>query len=178
MFCKRVRKKHGLIKTQKPCHKCGNIRHEWDLIMLKLLLVREIKTKNRRMGYCLKLVRMISASLFVIRLRIKKETLKLQTAIPTGKYTVIVTMSPKFKKELPLILNVPNFSGVRFMVAIMKTTARAALCFGMVRHMDAISNCACGGVSHKMIKEAKRSATNYCLIHVRERTSFMCGFLF
>ena len=79
MFCKRVRKKkHGLIKTQKPCHKCGNIRHEWDLIMLKLLLVREIKTKNRRMAGYLKLVRMISASLFVIRLRIKERLVKIK----------------------------------------------------------------------------------------------------
>ena len=90
-------------------------RHEWDLIMLKLLLVREIKTKNRH-GLLFKIGRMISAGLFVIRLRIKEKRdvkikVKRKTAIPTGKYTVIVTMSQN-SKELPLILNVPNFSGV------------------------------------------------------------------
>ena len=64
-----------------------------------------------------------------------------------------------------------------FMVAIMKTTARAALCLVWFA-MDAISNCAPAvALVTKMIKEAKRSATNYCLIHVRERTSLLCRLL-
>ena len=36
-----------------------------------------------------------------------------KTAIPAGKYKVKKTMSPRFKKILPEILNVPGFSGVR-----------------------------------------------------------------
>lgn len=36
-----------------------------------------------------------------------------KTAIPTGQYHVKKTMSPRFKRILPEILNVPNFSGVR-----------------------------------------------------------------
>lgn len=35
------------------------------------------------------------------------------TAIPYGKYLVVVTMSARFKKPLPLLLDVPNFEGVR-----------------------------------------------------------------
>ena len=35
------------------------------------------------------------------------------TAIPYGKYTVELSQSPKFKRELPLILDVPNFTGIR-----------------------------------------------------------------
>lgn len=35
------------------------------------------------------------------------------TAIPAGTYKVKKTMSPRFKKVLPEILNVPGFSGVR-----------------------------------------------------------------
>lgn len=35
------------------------------------------------------------------------------TAIPAGKYQVIISWSPRFKKLLPLLLNVPNYSGVR-----------------------------------------------------------------
>jgi len=35
------------------------------------------------------------------------------TAIPAGKYKVILTFSNRFKKVLPLLMNVPNFSGVR-----------------------------------------------------------------
>jgi hypothetical protein len=36
-----------------------------------------------------------------------------QTAIPFGHYEVVVTMSNRFKKLLPLLLNVPKFDGIR-----------------------------------------------------------------
>ena len=36
-----------------------------------------------------------------------------KTAIPAGTYKVKKTMSPRFKKILPEILNVPGFAGVR-----------------------------------------------------------------
>lgn len=36
-----------------------------------------------------------------------------QTAIPYGKYNVIITYSNRFKRELPLLENVPGFEGIR-----------------------------------------------------------------
>ena len=36
-----------------------------------------------------------------------------RTAIPTGKYCVYLTRSPKFGKVLPLIYDVPAFTGIR-----------------------------------------------------------------
>ncbi len=36
-----------------------------------------------------------------------------KTAIPYGKYKVVITMSNRFKRLLPLLLNVDNFEGVR-----------------------------------------------------------------
>lgn len=36
-----------------------------------------------------------------------------ETCIPYGKYKVILSYSPKFKRELPEILEVPNFQGIR-----------------------------------------------------------------
>lgn len=36
-----------------------------------------------------------------------------KTAIPAGTYQVIVNRSPKFKRDLPLLLDVPNFEGIR-----------------------------------------------------------------
>lgn len=43
---------------------------------------------------------------------IKKIKVKHETAIPTGTYKVIVNYSPKFKRMLPRILNVPGFDGI------------------------------------------------------------------
>lgn len=39
-----------------------------------------------------------------------------QTAIPYGGYEVIINYSSRFKKRMPLILNVPNYEGVRIHV--------------------------------------------------------------
>lgn len=36
-----------------------------------------------------------------------------KTAIPRGTYNVVITMSNRFKKELPLLQNVPGFAGIR-----------------------------------------------------------------
>lgn len=36
-----------------------------------------------------------------------------QTAIPTGTYKVIISYSNKFKRQMPLLLNVPGFLGIR-----------------------------------------------------------------
>lgn len=36
-----------------------------------------------------------------------------ETCIPRGTYQVIVSLSNRFKRELPLLLDVPQFSGVR-----------------------------------------------------------------
>lgn len=36
-----------------------------------------------------------------------------KTAIPAGIYEVTITFSDRFQKPLPLLLNVPNFAGIR-----------------------------------------------------------------
>lgn len=36
-----------------------------------------------------------------------------ETAIPYGKYDVELSMSPKFKRLLPMVLNVRHFTGIR-----------------------------------------------------------------
>lgn len=35
-----------------------------------------------------------------------------ETAIPPGRYRVILNVSPKFKRELPRLLDVPGFEGI------------------------------------------------------------------
>lgn len=36
-----------------------------------------------------------------------------KTAIPEGRYPIVITLSPKFKQWLPLLLHVPGFTGIR-----------------------------------------------------------------
>lgn len=43
----------------------------------------------------------------------KEEKVMHETAIPEGIYEVIVNVSAKFKRKLPLLLDVPHFSGIR-----------------------------------------------------------------
>lgn len=47
------------------------------------------------------------------RVRPEGEKVYGKTAIPEGKYEIELIHSPRFKKILPEILNVPNFSGIR-----------------------------------------------------------------
>ena len=44
---------------------------------------------------------------------VREEKIAGKTAIPEGTYQVIVNRSPKFKRDLPLLLDVPNFEGIR-----------------------------------------------------------------
>lgn len=43
----------------------------------------------------------------------KDEKVYGKTAIPAGKYEVVISYSNKFKKKLPLLLNVPHYKGIR-----------------------------------------------------------------
>lgn len=45
---------------------------------------------------------------------VRPEKIKGKTAIPAGKYSVEVTWSPRFKRDLPLVRDVPGFEGIRF----------------------------------------------------------------
>ena len=36
-----------------------------------------------------------------------------ETAIPAGVYKVIISFSNRFQRDMPLLLNVPNFEGIR-----------------------------------------------------------------
>jgi hypothetical protein len=50
---------------------------------------------------------------FILEDKVREEKIKNETAIPYGQYKVVITHSPRFRRNLPLLLDVPNYSGVR-----------------------------------------------------------------
>ena len=50
---------------------------------------------------------------FTLEDKVRDTKIQNITAIPAGKYEVIISYSNRFKQMMPLLLNVPNFQGVR-----------------------------------------------------------------
>lgn len=66
-----------------------------------------------------------------------------KTAIPAGEYSLSLTMSNRFKKILPLLANVPNFSGVRMHGGNTSEDTEGCILVGRSRYSaDKIGNCA------------------------------------
>lgn len=53
-----------------------------------------------------------------------------KTAILSGKYEVIVNVSNRFKRYLPLLLNVPGFDGIRIHNGVDETSSSGCIIVG------------------------------------------------
>jgi len=61
-----------------------------------------------------------------------------QTAIPSGTYKMIINVSNKFKKEMPLLINVKGFEGIRIHSGNKHEDTHGCILVGLTRTRDFI----------------------------------------
>jgi hypothetical protein len=61
------------------------------------------------------------------------------SAIPAGKYRVVLTHSNRFKKVLPELLNVPGFQGIRIHAGNDKDDTEGCLLVGQERGSETVT---------------------------------------
>jgi len=66
--------------------------------------------------------------------------IKTRTAIPTGRYEIVVSFSDKFQKMLPLLLDVPAFAGIRIHPGNTDANTEGCLFPGKTKSPDMIGS--------------------------------------
>lgn len=61
-----------------------------------------------------------------------------KTCIPEGRYRVIINQSNRFKRLLPLLLNVPGYEGIRIHPGNTEENTEGCLLPGRVRRADKV----------------------------------------
>jgi len=104
---------------------------------MELKLIRETKTNDSTIG---KLY--INELYHCYTLEDKEREVKVQnvTAIPKGRYEVIVNFSNRFQQQMPLLLNVPNFVGVRIHWGNYSKDTEGCILLGTTKGVNMIGN--------------------------------------
>lgn len=89
---------------------------------------------------------------------VRDEKVKGETAIPQGKYEVICSYSPRFKRDLPLLLRVPNFEGVRIHPGNQASDTEGCILVGLDKMTDRV--------------QRSRDAFNALYAQIREARSY------
>ena len=66
--------------------------------------------------------------------------IKGKSAIPEGRYPIVITFSPTFKKWLPLLVNVPMFSGIRIHAGNTVKDTQGCILVGENREVGKVLN--------------------------------------
>lgn len=104
---------------------------------MKLKLKRIHKTENSTIGELF-----IDGVFECYTLEDKEREIKIksETAIPKGVYKVIITRSNRFKVDLPLLVNVSNFEGIRIHAGNTNHDTEGCILVGQTRSKDFIGS--------------------------------------
>jgi hypothetical protein len=67
---------------------------------------------------------------------VRKEKLPHLTAIPKGRYEIVVNYSNRFRQSMPLLLNVPGFEGIRIHPGNTEHDTDGCILVGKTRGID------------------------------------------
>lgn len=104
---------------------------------MQLKLIRETFTDTSTIG---RLFIKDMFHCFVLEDKVRDVKIKSVTAIPKGRYEVAITYSNRFKQLMPLLLNVPNFEGVRIHWGNYSTDSDGCLLVGTTKGVDMVGN--------------------------------------
>jgi hypothetical protein len=77
---------------------------------------------------------------FTLEDKVRDTKIQNITAIPVGKYEVIISYSNRFKQMMPLLLNVPNFQGVRIHWGNYSKDTEGCILVGNTKKVNFIGN--------------------------------------
>ena len=103
---------------------------------MKLVLIRDIKTPTFTLGR----LQCGKYEFFTCEDAIREEKIPGETAIPAGLYKVVITFSNRFQKHLPLLLDVPSFSGIRIHSGNTAGDTEGCILVGTMRAKDKVTN--------------------------------------
>jgi hypothetical protein len=86
----------------------------------------------------------------------RADKIKHETAIPAGEYEIAFTWSPKFKRNVLMLLNVPNFDKIYLHEGTNKEHTSGCILTAMIRRDKTIENSKpCIQCIEKLCKEAE-----------------------
>jgi hypothetical protein len=126
---------------------------------MNLLLIRDTFTDKSTTG---RLYIEDSFECYTLEDVVRENKIYGKTAIPEGRYEVVLDISTRFKKELPRLLNVHNFEGIRIHAGNKAEDTEGCILVGITRKENWIG---CSKIAMDSLMSKLKSAK--CPIYIK-----------